>query len=327
MVSQDRVYQALASQRGAFLSGQQLSEQLGITRAAVWKAVEGLRRQGYDIEARSGRGYRLGGVGDGLGHRELEAYLSAPRENIHVLESVDSTNTYAKRLALEGAPDGTVVLADCQTGGRGRLGRSFQSPEGTGLYLSALWRPECSPEALFPLTALAAVAVCRAVERITEMRPGIKWPNDLVIRRKKVGGILTEMAMEHDSTQVDYVVLGIGINVHTAAFEGEVADMASSLEEQLETEISRPQLAAALVEELDTLRHTVLFQPTLWLEEYREACLNLGRTVQLIQGEKRTMAVAMNVDEQYGLMVRMMDGSHVMVRSGEVSVRGLYGYV
>lgn len=256
-----------------------------------------------------------------------QVYLTQGRENIHVLETVDSTNTYAKRLALEGAPDGTVVLADSQSGGRGRLGREFCSPAGKGLYLSVLWRPECSPEALFPLTALAAVAAVRAIERITQMRPGIKWPNDLVVRRKKVGGILTEMAMEQGGDRVDYVVLGIGINVHPAAFDGDVAEVAASLEEQWGIEISLQELAAALIGELDILRREILFRPSLWLEEYRSSCLNLGRTVQLIQDGERVMGVATEVDEQFGLLVRLLDGSHVMVRSGEVSLRGMYGYI
>ncbi|MBQ0038424.1 MAG: biotin--[acetyl-CoA-carboxylase] ligase [Clostridiales bacterium] len=257
----------------------------------------------------------------------LREKLSPRRDNLYLMESVDSTNSYARHLARQGAPDGTVVLADSQSGGRGRLGRDFQSPMGKGLYLSVLWRPNCTPEQLFSLTALAAVAVCRAVERVTGSRPGIKWPNDLVARKKKVGGILTEMEPIPGENRVDYVVLGIGLNVYPAPFDGEVADMAASLSEQLETELSRAELAAALLEELDTLRETVLWQPTLWLEEYRASCLNLGRTVKLLQNGQQTMAVAMNVDEQYGLMVRMIDGSHVMVRSGEVSVRGLYGYV
>lgn len=253
--------------------------------------------------------------------------LTAVRDNVHVLESADSTNSHAAALARSGAPDGTVVIADSQSGGRGRLGRVFQSPKGKGLYLSILWRPDCQPQQLFPLTALAAVAVCRAVERVTGTRPGIKWPNDLVLGKKKVGGILTEMAADPESGLADHVVLGIGINVHQACYDGETAQLASSLDEQLGIEISRTALAAALLEELDTLRHRILFQPALWLEEYRSACLNLGRTVQLIQNGERTLAVAMDVDGEYGLMVRMMDGSHVMIRSGEVSVRGLYGYV
>lgn len=251
--------------------------------------------------------------------------LMNTREQIYVLETTESTNQYTRDLAAQGAPDGTVVLAESQSSGRGRMGRDFQSPAGKGLYLSILWRPDCTPQQLFPLTALAAVAVCRAVERVSGARPGIKWPNDVVLGKKKLGGILTELECRSD--QIEYVVLGIGLNVHPAVYEDDVAQIATSLENELGQPVSRRALCEALLEELDTLRHEVLFQPELWLEEYRAACVNLGRTVQLIRGEERTMGIAMNVDGQYGLMVRLLDGSHVMVRSGEVSVRGLYGYV
>ena len=183
-MSQKRVCAALQAAEGAYLSGEELSRSIGITRAAVWKAVEALRRQGYDIEARTGRGYRLRQSPDLLRRETVEAYLSAPRADWEVLESVDSTNSACRRLALEGAEDGTVVMADCQTAGRGRRNRSFQSPAGRGLFLSILWRPGCTPDKLLPLTALSAVAVYRAVERVCGVNLRIKWPNDLVLNGK-----------------------------------------------------------------------------------------------------------------------------------------------
>ena len=187
-MSRDQVYRLLVQRQGDFLSGQELSHRLGISRAAVWKAVEGLRRQGYDVEARSGRGYRLCRLPDRLDRRNIAACLTARRDNWQVLEEVDSTNTACKRLATEEAPDGAVVIADCQTAGKGRRGRHFCSPRGMGLYLSILWRPDCVPEALLPLTALTAVAVCRALERVGGISPQIKWPNDLVLWDRKLGG-------------------------------------------------------------------------------------------------------------------------------------------
>lgn len=328
-MSQERVYQVLSAASDEFVSGQQLSEQLGITRAAVWKAVESLRRQGYDIEARSGCGYRLRCMSDRLGEREIGAFLRKPRKNIYVYASIDSTNTQCKRLAMDGVADGTVVVAEEQTAGRGRKGRSFQSPQGLGLYLSILWRPQCEPEKLLPLTSLAAVAVCRAIERVTGEQADIKWPNDLLLRDKKIAGILTEMALEGESGQIDYVVLGIGINVHHAPgdFTEDVAAMASSLDAVIGRAVSRPQLAAALIEELDVLRYEVMGRPEMYLDEYRQRCVTVGRTVQLLRGEERLAAQAIDVDEQFGLIVRHEDGAQETIRSGEVSVRGLYGYV
>lgn len=328
-MSRDLVYQALAERPGEYLSGQELSRALGISRAAVWKAVEGLRRQGYDIEARSGCGYRLTGEGDRLGRREVSACLCAPRDNWRVLEEVDSTNIACKRLAAENAPDGTVVMADCQTAGKGRRGRSFSSPRGMGLYLSILWRPDCPPEALLPLTALSAVAVCRAVERLSGVSPSIKWPNDLVLNGRKLGGILTELSVEGETGRVDYVIVGIGLNCRQRAedFPPELADMAVSLDMALLHQVKRAALAAALMEELDTLRREVLDDPGRWLADYRTRCLTVGSRVQILRGSERIEAEAVSVDERYGLVIRRDDGTEEVLRAGEVSVRGLYGYI
>lgn len=327
-MSQQRVQEALQAAEGAYLSGQELSRTLGISRAAVWKAVEVLRRQGYDIEARTGRGYRLVGAPDLLTQETVERYLIRPRDNFRVLSETDSTNSACRRLALEGAPDGTVVLADCQTAGRGRRGRSFQSPAGKGLFFSILWRPDCAPEQLLPLTALSAVAVCRAIRQVCGAQAQIKWPNDLVLSGRKLAGILTEMALEGESGHVSHVVVGIGVNVHQRLtdFDGEVAQIATSLDLALGGSVCRAQLAAALLEEMDILRREVLFAPEKWLAEYRAACLNIGKTVQLIWGEEREPAQALAVDDRYGLVVRHRDGRVETLRSGEVSVRGLYGY-
>ena len=327
-MSQQRVQEALQAAEGAYLSGQELSRDLGISRAAVWKAVEALRRQGYDIEACTGRGYRLVGAPDLLTQETVERYLIRPRDNFRVLSETDSTNSACRRLALEGAPDGTVVLADCQTAGRGRRGRSFQSPAGKGLFFSILWRPDCAPEQLLPLTALSAVAVCRAIRQVCGAQAQIKWPNDLVLSGRKLAGILTEMALEGESGHVSHVVVGIGVNVHQRLtdFDGEVAQIATSLDLALGGSVCRAQLAAALLEEMDILRREVLFAPEKWLAEYRSACLNIGKTVQLIWGEEREPAQALAVDDRYGLVVRHRDGRVETLRSGEVSVRGLYGY-
>ena len=327
-MSQQRVQEALQAAEGAYLSGQELSRDLGISRAAVWKAVEVLRRQGYDIEARTGRGYRLVGAPDLLTQETVVRYLIRPRDNFRVLSETDSTNSACRRLALEGAPDGTVVLADCQTAGRGRRGRSFQSPAGKGLFFSILWRPDCAPEQLLPLTALSAVAVCRAIRQVCGAQAQIKWPNDLVLSGRKLAGILTEMALEGESGHVSHVVVGIGVNVHQRLtdFDGEVAQIATSLDLALGGSVCRAQLAAALLEEMDILRREVLFAPEKWLAEYRAACLNIGKTVQLIWGEEREPAQALAVDDRYGLVVRHRDGRVETLRSGEVSVRGLYGY-
>ncbi len=261
-----------------------------------------------------------------LQRQKIAACLKTPRENWIVLDTVESTNSYCKALALQGAPDGTVVLAEQQSAGRGRLGRSFQSKGGLGVYLSVLWRIPLPLQDLMALPALGAVAACRAVERVCGLLPQIKWPNDLVCRGQKLGGILTELVSDGSGGMA--VIMGIGINVHhrRTDFEGEVAEIASSLELLCAAEVSRSALAAALMEELDILRCEALETPQHWLEEYRRRCLTVGKEVQIITGDERRCAMALDIDEMYGLVVRETDGTVQTVRAGEVSVRGLYGY-
>ena len=332
-MSRDTVLTLLRASGGAFLSGEELSRQLGLSRTAVWKAVDALRRDGYDIEARTGMGYRLAGVPNVLTEAEIRPLLrssSVVGRVLRCFDEIDSTNTYAKQLALEGGADGAVVTANCQTAGRGRMDRAFQSPRDKGIYLTVLLRPELPVERLMPVTALAGVAVCRAVEETCGIRPGLKWPNDPVLNGKKLCGILTELSVEAETGRLQYLVVGIGINVlHTAAdFSPDVAEIATSLAMELGRPVSRPALAAALIGELDRLYDALKTgELSDYLAEYRRDCVNLGKTVQLLSSGGRETVTAVDVDEAFGLVVRSPDGTEKTVRSGEVSVRGMYGYV
>ena len=332
-MSREQILALLRSEAGGFLSGEQLSGQLGLSRTAVWKAVKALRQEGYEIEARTGMGYRLCSAPDVLTEAEIRSFLGTTNtvgSRLLCFDTIDSTNTYARQIALEGAEDGTVVIADSQTAGRGRMGRSFQSPRGKGIYLSVLFRPDLPPERMMSVTALAGLAVCGAVERVCGVRPGLKWPNDPVLGNRKLCGVLTEMALEGETGRVRHLVVGVGINVHHAQedFQDEVAQIATSLRMELGKPVSRPRLAAALLEELDRMYQALLSGDlTEQLAAYRRDCVNLGKTVQLIGGEERETVTAVDVDEAFGLVVRMADGTERTVRSGEVSVRGLYGYV
>lgn len=332
-MSRKTVLALLRAQGEEFLSGEEISGRLGLSRTAVWKAVDALRREGYEIEARAGLGYRLTGTPDALTEPEIRSFLEETAvvgRELQCFDEIDSTNNYAKRIALSGAPDGTVIVADCQTAGRGRMDRSFQSPKGKGIYLTALLRPELPPERLLPVTALAGVAVCAAVERVCGVRPGLKWPNDPVLGSRKLCGILTELSVEAETGRAQYLVLGIGVNVLQTAedFTPEVAEMATSLAMALGRPVSRPALAAALIEELDRL-YTALRAGDLseYLAAYRRDCVNLGKAVQLISPAGRETVTAVGIDGDFGLVVRGADGEERAVRSGEVSVRGLYGYV
>ena len=247
---------------------------------------------------------------------------------IDCFDSIDSTNTYLKRIAADSAPDGTAAIAAQQTAGRGRRGRTFQSAADKGVYLSVLLRPQLTADALLPLTGLCAVAMCDAVERVCGVRPQIKWTNDLVLNGRKLCGILTELGMENG--KLSYVVIGIGINVsqRTEDFDGEVKDLATSLECELSREVSKNELAAAMLDALDDLYAALRTGDTAdYLAHYRRDCVTIGKEVQLLWQDVHEKVFALDVDEQFGLVVRRENGAVETVRTGEVSVRGLYGYV
>lgn len=334
-MSRQKVLELLKSRPGDYLSGEETAERLGLSRAAVWKAVDALRKEGYTVEARTGLGYRLLASPDALTEKEIRGFLGETAlvgKNLVCLESVDSTNTYLKKQALAGAPEGTVVTADCQTGGRGRMDRPFRNPKGKLVALSVLLRPRQTPlERLSCVTAQTAVALCGAVEEVCGVRPGIKWTNDLVLGRKKLCGILTEMALEGESASLQYLVIGMGINVHQTAedFGPELEETAVSLDMALGGAVSRPALAAAEIRALDRLYADILQGDTGWyLDAYRRDCVTLGKTVQLISSDGgRETARALDIDDEFGLLVELEDGTRRVVRTGEVSVRGMYGYV
>ncbi|MCR5825942.1 MAG: biotin--[acetyl-CoA-carboxylase] ligase [Oscillospiraceae bacterium] len=317
-----------------YVSGERISETLGITRAAVWKAVDALRRDGCEVDSKKSRGYRLISAPDRLGLTELRACLGETKRlghTLHCFAQIDSTNAFLKRAATEAdAPDGTVAVADEQTGGRGRRGRSFLSPAGKGVYLSVLLRPSLAPDRLLSLTGLVAVAMCNAVERTAQVRPQIKWTNDLVLGGKKLCGILTELSIEGESGALQYVVIGVGVNVaHTREdFAGELAQIATSLAIETGCRVSRAALAAAMIEDLDRMYDALLRGDTqAYLDAYRRDCLTIGREVQLLWQDTRERVRAVGVDDELGLEVIRADGSRDIIRTGEVSVRGLYGYL
>lgn len=328
-MSKERVYEMLRERPGMFASGQELSARLGISRAAVWKAVDSLRRDGYTIEARTGLGYRMLNIPDRLVEREIRRLLPvwARCPDLRCLKEVDSTNSYLRREALLGAPHGMAVVANSQSAGRGRMSRSFVSPPDRGVYLSVLFRPQKPPEELMGVTGMAAVAVCNAIERVAKVRPGIKWTNDLVLGGKKICGILTELSLESESGMAESMVIGAGVNVsHTAEdFGPELAEIATSL--ALEGyQALRPALIAAMIGESFQLLEDLNGRTARWVEAYRRDCVTLGKQVKLMWNEGQTEALALDVDDQFGLVVRLPDGTETVVRTGEVSVRGMYGY-
>ena len=248
---------------------------------------------------------------------------------INLFGEVDSTNTLLKKMALEGAPGGTVAVADRQTGGRGRLGRSFLSPGGVGVYYSVLIRPDCAPTELMHLTCAVAVAMCDAVENAFGFRPGIKWTNDLVVDGRKLGGILTELGLNPQTGRVDYAILGIGINCNQTPedFDPSIRDMATSARMVTGRRADRNLLIAEMTKALEAMDRELLRSPAPMLDRYRTDCVTLGQHVSIVRGDEIRHALALDIDADGGLIVRYDSGETAAVTSGEVSVRGLYGYV
>ena len=248
---------------------------------------------------------------------------------LRIFGEVTSTNTLLKQMAQEGTPAGTVLIADRQTGGRGRLGRSFLSPGGVGVYLSALIRPDCAPTQLMHLTCAVAVAMCDAAENAFGFRPGIKWTNDLVVGTRKLGGILTELGLNPQTGRVDYAVLGIGINCGQTAsdFDESIRSMATSVRMVTGRNADRNRLIAEMIKALEAMDQNLLTNPAAILDRYRRDCITLGQDVSILRGDELRHARALDIDTGGGLLVRYDTGETGTVTSGEVSVRGLYGYL
>ena len=250
------------------------------------------------------------------------------KQQLYHFPTIDSTNDQLRILARQGAPHGTVLIADHQTGGHGRRGRSFHSPEGMGIYLSILLRPDCQPTELMHLTCAAAVAMCDAIENAAGFRPSIKWTNDLVFQKQKLGGILTELGFSSKGT-LDFCIIGIGVNCcqQSGDFPPEIRSIASSLSMAAGRDIDRSTVTAAMLEALWNMDSLLLTQKESLLCQYRADCITLGQEISLVRGEEIRHGKALDIDDAGALMVSFPDGSTEAVNSGEVSVRGMYGYI
>jgi len=239
---------------------------------------------------------------------------------VHWFETIDSTNDQAKAMAAQGAPHGTVLVAEQQTGGRGRMGRSFHSPGDAGIYLSVILRPNCPAADLMHLTCAAGVAACNAVDAVSKFRPGIKWVNDLIANGKKLGGILTELSVDPATGLVTWAVVGIGINCHASLFPASLQDVAIDLETVTGKCADRAALTAALILELERM-HRQLSNKTAILDLYRKNCVTLGKEVAIIGAQATQYGTALDVDSEGALVVQFADVSVSSLSSGEVSIR------
>lgn len=303
------------------ISGSTLARNLGVSRNAVWKAIESLRAEGYDIQAATNRGYTLAAGADVLNRVEIarwlkEGEIGTPME---IYDEIDSTNNRAKQLAMQGAAHGTVVLARQQTVGRGRFGRKFFSPENSGVYISFVLRPSLPAERAVMITSMAAVAVARAMERVADVKASIKWVNDVYLGTKKACGILCEAGLDFESGQMQYVVAGIGVNVGRMDFPPELREIATSISNECGRDISRSRFCAELINEMNALYPQL--ESGAFMAESRARSNVIGRDIVVLRGEERYPATAVDIDDRGNLLVRREDGSEAVLQSGEISVR------
>ena len=323
MKTTERVLELLEQNRGSAVSGEELAKILGVSRNAVWKAIEDLRRGGVKIYAKTKKGYFLPESDNSLSKEGIATLLGDTGLTVDVRHTVTSTNDLLKQLAVNGTEEGYVIIAAEQTAGKGRFGRHFYSPDGSGLYISALLRPKMRAEDSLFITTSAAVAVSRAIQTVSGGRisPKIKWVNDIFVNQKKVCGILTEASVSFESGMLDYAVLGLGVNITTPEgdFPDEIKGIATSLFGDMEQDNIRNRLAAEVLRELEKLIADPLAEE--YLEEYKRRQLLIDRDIIVIKGDKRRAARALGIDERARLNVRYEDGSTESLISGEVSIK------
>ncbi len=320
----------LLNKSSGYISGEQMSQELHISRAAVHQAIKSLRNEGYIIDSITNKGYCLQSSPDHITLTELSVLLPEERiQNIEYFQSIHSTNTYCSLRAQQGAEQGLIILADHQSAGKGRLGRSFHSPEHCGIYCSYLMRPKTPPVDTSFMTAWVAVAVIRAIVEVYDVQPSIKWVNDILLNHRKIGGILTEMSIEPESGHIQHLIVGVGLNVlhQSSDFPEDLQSIASSLWLETGKKIPRATLTAALIQSLDRLCADWPGEAPAYFQQYREHCISLGREVQVLRQGIRSRGHAIDIDESFGLIIEFPNGSRETVRSGEVQVRGLSGYV
>ena len=306
------------------VSGADLAQRLGITRAAIWARIEEFRRLGYDISASPHQGYRLNNVPDRLVGDDLLALTHGNKvigRDIRVFEQTGSTNDVIEKLARDGVKEGAVVFAESQTKGRGRLGRRWLSAAHKGLWFSILLRPDLRPQAATQLTVAAATALVRAIREQTDLAPEIKWPNDVLIRGRKVAGVLTELSAELDD--VKHITLGIGVDVNLTAseFPAELRKVATSLKIETGRHLNRAELAAAILRELDhdyaLIRN---HQFAKLADQWEERCVTLGRRVSIQMGERHLHGFAESLDDDGALLLRTEHGRLERIVGGDVTI-------
>ncbi len=313
MSVKSEVLRLLEQNRNEYLSGEAMAEALNVSRSAIWKAIRSLSEDGHSIEGIPHKGYLL--QSDLLSAEAIQLHLKRELP-IHVFRMVDSTNKTAQSMAMDGAPHGTIVVAECQSAGRGRLGRDFFSPAGSGIYMSVVIKPDFDISKSVLITAAASVAVSQAIEEVTGNVPKIKWVNDIYINDKKVCGILTQAVTDFESGQISNVIVGIGINCTTESFPEELAEIAGTVP----GEYSRNALIASVSDHLLSICEHM--EDRSFIPYYREHSMVVGKEINVIPANQAPVpAFCTGIDDNGGLLIRYEDDCASVLTTGEISIR------
>lgn len=323
MTTKEKLLALLEDSKGTFFSGEEIARTLQVSRAAVWKAVNALRKDGYTIDAATNKGYRLSPDSDILSPQGIRRFLKPEYRDLDltVLPTAPSTNALVREKANQGCPEGCIIIACEQTAGRGRYGRQFFSPVDSGVYLSLLLRPTAySPQQATCLTAAAAAAMCQAIEEVTGQQPGIKWVNDIFLHGKKVCGILTEAAVGLETGTLNYMVLGAGVNLYPPAegFPEEIQPIAGSVLERSCPEAKNRLVGEFLNRFWDFYTHP---ECRTYLEDYRSRSLAIGQNVTVLSAGRAVSAYAYGIDDDFRLLVRYDSGKTEALSYGEIRIQ------
>lgn len=323
MTTKEKLLALLEDSKGTFFSGEEIARTLQVSRAAVWKAVNALREDGYTIDAATNKGYRLSPDSDILSPQGIRRFLKPEYRDLDltVLPTAPSTNALVREKANQGHPEGCIIIACEQTAGRGRYGRQFFSPVDSGVYLSLLLRPTAySPQQATCLTAAAAAAMCQAIEAVTGQQPGIKWVNDIFLHGKKVCGILTEAAVGLETGALDYMVLGAGVNLYppVKGFPEEIQPIAGSVLERSCPEAKNRLVGEFLNRFWDFYTHP---ECRTYLEDYRSRSLAIGQNVTVLSAGRAVSAYAYGIDDDFRLLVRYENGDTEALSYGEIRIQ------
>ncbi|MDF2504410.1 MAG: birA, biotin-(acetyl-CoA-carboxylase) ligase [Clostridium sp.] len=326
----DEILRLLKGNAEGFISGQEISEKFGVSRTAIWKYINQLKIDGYEIEAISKKGYRLISSPDILTNEEIAGSLNTKyigRSIIH-FDSIDSTNNKAKELASLDEKNGTVIISEEQTMGKGRMGRNFISPKGKGIWMSIILKPDINPLNVAMVTQIGAAAINKAFREM-KIETLIKWPNDILLNKKKICGILTEMSAE--LTKVNFLVMGIGINVNLdeADFTEEVREMATSVKIETGKSLSRKEIVSRILNNFEVLYEDFIEREDVekTISICRENSILIGREIRVIKRENSINAKVLDIDNKGELVVQYEDGKRENLISGEISIRGMKSYI